>query len=363
MTGKQRKVKIGLVGCGKVALEHHLPSLKRLPAAEVVAIADSDADRRNDLARRFAVAGRYETADQLLADPDIEAVGVLTPTAGHFEIGMAALRAGKHVFIEKPLALTVAECDQLAQAGRESPRISMVCFNLRWHRSIVEARKILASGRLGTVIAVRSVYTHNRDGSDAPDWHRLLARGGGVTFNEGVHHIDLWRYLLGQEISEVFAVNTPSPVYEDAVSVLTARLSGGVLATAINAFTTGPASELEIFGSRGRLLVNLYRFDGVRFFASNEYPGQIAVRLREISGALMRVPAALSSPVRRGLFGETFHRAWQGFLDSITEGTTPLCTFEDGRRAVLATLAAVRSLQTGDAVVVREDGQDATSRP
>ncbi len=357
MTGKQRKVKIGLVGCGKVALEHHLPSLKRLPAAEVVAIADSNADRRNDMARRFAVAGRYETADQLLADPDIEAVGVLTPTADHFAIGMAALRAGKHVFIEKPLALTAAQCDQLAQAGRESPRMSMVCFNLRWHRSIVETRKILASGRLGTIIAVRSVYTHNRDGSDAPDWHRLLARGGGVTFNEGVHHIDLWRYLLGQEVSEVFAIHNPSPVYEDAVSVLTARLSGGVLATAINAFTTGPASELEIFGNGGRLVVNLYRFDGVRFYASDEYPGQIAVRLREISGALRRVPIALSSSVRQGLFGETFHRAWQGFLDSITEGNTPLCTFEDGRRAVLATLAAVRSLQTGAVVIVNQDRQ------
>jgi predicted dehydrogenase len=55
----------------------------------------------------------------------------------------------------------------------------MVCFTLRWHRSIVEARKVLASGRLGTIIAVRSVYTHNRDGSSAPDWHRLLAMGGG----------------------------------------------------------------------------------------------------------------------------------------------------------------------------------------
>ena len=363
MTGKQRKVRIGLVGCGKVALEHHLPSLKRLPAAEVVAVADHDADRRNDLARRYAVAGRYETADQLLADPDIEAVGVLTPTAGHFEIGMAALRAGKHVFIEKPLALSAAECGQLVRAGRDSSLQSMVCFNLRWHRSIVEARRILESGRLGTIIAVRSVYTHNRDGSDAPDWHRLLARGGGVTFNEGVHHIDLWRYLLGQEIEKVFAIHNPSPVYEDAVSVLTARLSGGVLATAINAFTTGPASELEIFGSGGRLLINLYRFDGVRFYTCNEYPGQIAVRLREISGALMRVPAALATSARRGLFGETFHRAWQGFLDSITEGSMPSCTFEDGRRAVLATLAAVRSLQTGAAVVVREDGQEATSRP
>jgi myo-inositol 2-dehydrogenase / D-chiro-inositol 1-dehydrogenase len=117
MTSKQGKVRIGLVGCGRVALEHHLPSLKRLAAAEVVAIADGDANRRNEIARRFAVAGRYETADELLADPDIEAVGVLTPTAGNFEIGMAALRANKHVFIEKLVALTASECDQLARAG------------------------------------------------------------------------------------------------------------------------------------------------------------------------------------------------------------------------------------------------------
>jgi UDP-N-acetylglucosamine 3-dehydrogenase len=160
MSIKPAKLKIGLIGCGKVAIEHHLPSLKRLARANLVAVADVQCESLDRLTKNYPAVTRYNSARDLLDDPRIEAVGVLTPTSSHHEISLAALDAGKHVFLEKPLALSRKECDELAAAGRKSKLKTMVCFNLRWHRLILQAKEILSSGRLGFIVAIRSAYTH-----------------------------------------------------------------------------------------------------------------------------------------------------------------------------------------------------------
>jgi predicted dehydrogenase len=357
MTSKPRKLKIGLIGCGKVAFEHHLPSLKRIARAEIVAVADRQIDRLVRLTKDYPTVTQYTTAAELLQDPRVEAVGVLTHTPSHHEIGLAALQAGKHVFLEKPLALSRIECDRLVEAGRVSGNKTMVCFNLRWHRLIRQAKQIVSSGRLGSIVAIRSVYTHFRDGKDAPDWHRKLCHGGGVTFNESVHHIDLWRYLLRQEIEDIFAFHTPSATYEDETSVINARLSGGTLATAINTFQTSPTSELEIYGSRGRLALCLYRFDGLRFYSSSEYPGSFSTRMKAIPKAMTQLAGACPAMKRGGGFGETFYHAWSHFIDSIIADKHPDCSFDDGRQAVLASLAAIQSFQTNQLVAVAGDNR------
>ena len=349
------RLKIGLIGCGKVAAEHHLPSLKRLDRADVAALADIQPDRLERLAKEYAIAATYPTAEELLRDPDIEAVGILTHTPSHHQLGLAALRAGKHVFLEKPLALSRRECDELLEAGQAFRRKTMVCFNLRWHRLVLQAKEMLDSGRLGTVVAIRSVYTHFRDGNDAPDWHRKLCKGGGVTFNESVHHLDLWRHLLKQEIEEVFAFHAPSAKYEDETSIINARLSGGTLATAVNTFRTSPSSEIEIFGSRGRLVLSLYRFDGLRFYGHAEYPGSLSVRLREISRSLRQLSGIVPTARRGGGFGETFYHAWDHFLDAVRSGGEPQPSFADGRQAVLASLAAIESFRSNRPVAVDKE--------
>ncbi len=348
-------IRIGIIGCGKVAWERHYPALRRLPEFKVDAVCDTDAARAGRIAALYGARRTFADFHELAGQDDLDAVAVLTHTGAHAETGIAVLEAGKHLFIEKPLALTMAEADRLIEARRRSGRVAQVCFNLRWHRLIREAKAIIQAGALGRVKAIRSVHTHDRTGEDAPKWHRKLALGGGVCFNEGVHHYDLWRYLLGLEVREVYALSVPSEVYEDETSVISATLDGGVLASSVMSFLTGPNSEVEVFGEKGRLVISLYRFDGLQFYSSRTYPGAHVDRLKRGARALLSLPGLAADAKNGGGFQATFAGCWRSFGECVRTGQTPVCTLEDGRRALEIALAAAVSATSGKPAVVRTD--------
>jgi len=350
MPGEEKLIRLGFIGCGRVAVERHLPALRRLTGVHLAAVADIEATRAFRLGVSAGAELRFADYRELLSRPDIDAVAVLTPTGSHGEIGLAALDAGKHVLMEKPLALTRDECDRLVARSASSPLKVVVCFNLRWHRLVRRARAFVRTGALGRIHAVHSTYTHFRSGLDAPDWHRSPKQGGGVAFNEGVHHFDLWRYLLGMDVEQVFALSAPSDHYEDETSAVVARLEGGAVATATLALRTAPNSEVEIFGDSGRLQVSLYRFDGLRFFPSSGYPGSVPDRLRHGAASITALAGSLPVLRRGGDFCATFDGIWEHFVECIRHGTPSECTPEDGRRAVQIALAAVESARTGRAV-------------
>jgi predicted dehydrogenase len=346
-------IRLGIIGCGKVAWERHYPALRRLSGFKVEAVCDTDAARASRIARLFGVRRSYADFHDLVQQGDIDAVAVLTPTCAHAEVGIAVLDAGKHLFLEKPLALTLEEAGRLIQAQRRSGRVAQVCFNLRWHRLVRQAKAAIEGGLLGRVKAIRSVYTHDRTGADAPDWHRKLALGGGVGFNEGVHHYDLWRYLLGREVRQIHALSQPSDVYEDETSVTSATLEGGVLASAVMSFLTGPNSEVEVFGEKGRLLISLYRFDGLQFYSNKTYPGAHMDRLKRGIRALAALPGLVADTRNGGGFQSTFAAAWSAFEDSIRTGSPSECTLEDGYKALEIALAAGESVACGRPIDIR----------
>jgi predicted dehydrogenase len=326
--------------------------MKHVPEIRVVAAADIDEDRLGNAAERWRIDHRYTDYRALLSRGDVDAVGILTPTASHADIGVAALDAGKHLLVEKPLALTLDECDRLIERAADSPCTVVVGFNLRWHRLVRRARAFIRTGALGEIKAVRSAYTHFRSGEHAPDWHRKLDLGGGVSFNEAVHHFDLWRYLLETEVEEVFSFNRPSDQFEDETHATNARLSNGALATGVFSFTTSPNSEIEIFGEAGRLVISCYRFDGFEFFSHATYPGDIGDRSRKGLLAIRDLPRAIPVMRKGGDFQATFVGLWQHFVDCVNRNEASECTLEDGRRAVRVALAAASSARSGEAVRV-----------
>lgn len=339
-------VRLGLIGCGRVAEERHVPALRHVSGIRIQAVADPDRARAKRLADRQGVAQRFDDYRALLVAADLDAVAVLTPTPAHAEIVTAALAAGKHVLVEKPLALDADGCDRMLDAAARSTARVVVGFNLRQHRLVRRARDIVSSGALGRIRAVRSVYTHDRSGKDAPDWHRKLAKGGGVTFNEAVHHFDLWRFLLGGDVSEIYCRSLPSSVYEDESSAVCATLSNGALATGTFVLRSSPTSEVEIFGEQGRLFLSCYRFDGLSFTPHDAYPGDLQGRLKEASRALVELPSALRVLRRGGDFQDSFRGLWQHFVDCICEDRQPECTLADGKRAVEMATAAVSSARS-----------------
>jgi myo-inositol 2-dehydrogenase / D-chiro-inositol 1-dehydrogenase len=340
------KITIGIIGCGRVAQERHLPALKLIPNIQIVAVADPDPHRVQRLADQYNIPQQYTDYKDLIHDSKVDAVAILTPTGSHAEIGLAAMDANKHLFIEKPLALTLEECDRLANKSKELSAKTIICFNLRWHRLIQQACSLINAGALGKIHAVRSEYTHFRDGSKAPDWHRILDKGGGVTFNESVHHIDLWRFLLQKEVADVFACHHADEFYQDASSMICVRFADNSLGSTYNTFKTSPNSEIEILGEKGRLSVNLYRFDGLDFFPCHQYPGSILTRINRIPNTIKHFGQALAFKKMGGDFQATFCAIWRHFIDCIINDKEPCATLEDGKWATEISLAAIESFKT-----------------
>lgn len=346
------RVKIGIIGCGRVAFERHLPALKRLPAAQVIAAADSDSNRVKRISDQYDIPYQYTDYRHLVENEAVDAVAVLTPTGTHVEIGMAAMSTNKHLFMEKPLALTVNECERLVQKSMQVPTQSMICFNLRWHRLIRQAQAMINSGKLGSILSVRGAYTHARDGSKAQHWHRSLDTGGGVTFNESVHNIDLFRYLLNTDVTEVFAFHESDQYYQDVTDVMCLRFANKCLASAFNTLKTSPNCELEFIGDRGRLSVNLYRFDGIDYYPFNEYPGSITKRIGKIPYSVLQCVEALKLRKRGGDFQATFYNIWHHFLDCVLQDKQPQATLEDGKQASRVSLAAIESFTSNKPITL-----------
>lgn len=343
MAKQSARLRVGFVGCGRVTQGLHLPGFRRLADWQVIAAADSDESRLNLTANRFGIPRRYPDYQDLLADPDVDVVAVCLPPRLHAEVALAALEAGKHLFIEKPLAVSFRECDQLLERAARSPRKVMVGFNLRWHRLIRRIREMIQAGTLGELELIRTTFTTGGTlQTGFPEWSSWRTPGGGVLFDLGVHHFDLWRYLTGAEVQEISAMSHSRDAGGQSAAV-TARMDNGLLVTSVFSNQTTDSNELEISGRKGSIRVFCYRFNGLEFIT---VPGSFGglQRLRsKLSTALRAIPGAIARASLGGDFHSSYEAEWRAFAHSIREDTPVECSLEDGRRAVEVSLAALAS--------------------
>ena len=352
MNKEQPKIRMGIVGCGKSAETMHLPALRHVDSIKVIAAVDTNENRLRAVADRFSIPGRFTDYRELLEQKEIDAVAVLTPPGSHMEIGLAAMDAGKHVFMEKPLAVDVDHCAILAEKAETAKVKTMLGFNFRWHRLLRRAREFIRSGGLGHIKAIQSTYTHWHPGDTAQAWHGKRENGGGVLHNDGVHHFDLWRFLLEREVSEIFSISFPSEFFEDETSAVTALLDGDIVATGVFSFGSSPESTIEIYGSSGRLVVSCYCFDGFRFFPNQTYPGSFAARIGKAMNVIKDLPEIIPALLKGGDFMQAYRDQWNYFAECIATGRQPECTFEDGKKAVEIARAAIESVVTGNRIKI-----------
>ena len=349
---RPRPVRLGLIGCGNVAKNRHLPALRSLRDADVVAVADIEPDRLKQVADKFRIERRYANYRDLLSDPMVEAVAVCAPAYAHTEIALAALDAGKHLFVEKPLALSLDEADRLLERAAQSHCKAMIGFNMRWHRLVRQAREIFERGTLGPVRSIHSVAT-SRFRTNEPEWLKDRELGGGVLIELGVHSFDLWRFLLQSEIEEVFATSR-SDRWDDETAVVVARMASGALASALLSKGTAEQSEMDIYGEQGRLHVSRYRFDGLDFLPALRFPGSVQTRLRSIAHTLAELPQAVVTIRQGGHYVASYRAEWQHFLTAVQHDSPLESTLEDGRRALQVVLAALQSASLGRPVSVAQ---------
>jgi myo-inositol 2-dehydrogenase / D-chiro-inositol 1-dehydrogenase len=340
-------VRLGIIGCGGVTEGLHLPALQRARDIRVVALADQDPVRLERLVREYRVPERYPTYAELIQASDVDAIAVCLPPQLHAEVALAALGQGKHLFIEKPLALNLADCDRLIEASKRDPsRKVMVGFNLRWHRLVRQTREILKRGELGPVRLARTVFTTGKhSGAMAGSWRASSETGGGVIFDLGVHHFDVVRFLLDSEVEEVHA----SSFGFDQAATVSFSMRNGAQITCAFAEGTGENQALEIYGERGWLRVCCYRSDGLEQFALKEYSGAIASRLRAAGKFLSSWPRALSRSRGGGEVAASYVTQWNHFAEAVLLNKAVEADLVAGRRALEIALAASTAIATGRA--------------
>jgi predicted dehydrogenase len=193
----KRKLLVGIVGVGGIGLDQHLPGWAKVPFAEVSALADRSPDA---LARAGAVvpsATRFEDWQDLIVHGDVDVVDVCTPNTLHGPVSLAALRAGKHVLCEKPLATTSAEVRALVNTARAADRVLMAAQQLRFDKTARQLKALIDDGRLGDVYYARAQWLRRRLLPARPTFTERRLSGGGPAFDIGVHVLDLACWFMG----------------------------------------------------------------------------------------------------------------------------------------------------------------------
>lgn len=331
-------VGLGIVGCGEVSGAKHLPVLGRIAGVRVAAVYDVDRERAAAVARRFGVAQVARSMEELVGCTAVDVVGVLTPPASHADVAMAALEAGKHVYVEKPLALTVEECEAMVGAAQRRGCVAVTGFHMRFHRLLREAKRIVRSGRLGTVESIRLVWHSPRGDAGAPGWKTRRAQGGGALVEIGVHHLDMVRFLLADEFEEVVA-QTRDGVREDECATIMGRTVGGVLVTGEFSERSPHEIEIVVSGRDALLRVDCLRFDGLEVRGGREVPGAPEYRLRRLAATLRALPEGLRAG--RSDYLRSYEGIWRHVIECVERSQAPEVTFEDGLRATQAMRAAL----------------------
>jgi predicted dehydrogenase len=234
------KVGCGIVGFGFIG-PHHAEAMRRIPAAELVAVASmSEAGREK--ARRLGVPRVYESHEELIADPDVGLVDVATPTRYHHPVATAAIRAGKHVVVDKPLAVSRGQAEEMLEAATAAGVVHGITFNYRYNAVVQHARAMLRRGDLGELRIVRGHYLQEWLLYDTDYSWRLDPDESGeaaMVADAGCHWFDLVEYVSGARVESVLAdLTTLIPVRR--------RPAGG----AVEAFSSAGTTEREDYTVR-----------------------------------------------------------------------------------------------------------------
>jgi predicted dehydrogenase len=190
------KLRVGIIGCG--AGVFHLEGYQEEPRARVVALAGLDTDRCRTLAGRFDVPRIYREYQELLADPSIDAVSVAVPNHLHLPVVKAAVEAGKHVLVEKPLARNAAEGQQMVDAARKAERLLAICFNRRHRHDVELLHAHVAAGGFGRVYYAKAFWMRRSGIPGLGTWFTSKEQaGGGPLIDLGVHVLDMALWTMG----------------------------------------------------------------------------------------------------------------------------------------------------------------------
>lgn len=334
----ERKIGFGIIGCGVIA-DFHANALFGLSEdAVLVGVADARLPAAERFAREKQVRA-FESVDELLACPEIDVVTICVPSGLHAELAIKAANAGKHIIVEKPMAITREQLDAMEEACERNGVMLSSVAQSRFTSGVRKAKQAIEEGYLGKLVCADVYMKFNRSQEyyNTGGWRGTKAMdGGGALMNQGIHGVDLLLYLAG-DVKSVYAVSKTLARQIEVEDTLSAVLEFKSGATGVIQATTsvypGYPRRLELNGDKGTIVLeegNLIRWD----MEDTTLP---AVTLKS------NVRSSASAPTDFSADNHT--KQFKDVIQALRNGTKPLVDLREGRRAVDLILAIYKSAE------------------
>ncbi|HIW74138.1 MAG TPA: Gfo/Idh/MocA family oxidoreductase [Firmicutes bacterium] len=340
---KSEKLSVALIGAGRAGMIHARNFRAGVPYARLAAVADPAEGAAAAAGKELEIDRCVTDYRELLADETIDAVIIVTPTKYHCEIAVAAAKAGKHILCEKPMAMTVEECNEMDRAAKENGVKLQLAFMRRFDASFVKAKRLVEEGAIGDVVMVRS---NTRGPSIPKPWMYDIRKSNGPLAEVNSHDIDTLRWFTGSDFVSLYAIGgnyrcpdarEDFPDFYDNV-VLNGSFANGCqgLIDGAQGVLYGYDARAEILGTKGCIYLGQTREDAVTLCSSN----------------MLRSEEYMNS--WKYLFRDAYLEEDKAFARAILEDSDPPVTAYDGKMAVLTVNAGNLSIR--EKRIVRIDG-------
>lgn len=343
---------IGIIGCGKIAQVRHIPEYAENPDAKLLGFYDINLERARELAEKHG-ATAYETVEELLANPQIQAVSICAANFAHAELTIAALRAGKHVLCEKPMAITLQECEAMVEEARKAGKYLMIGHNQRLAKAHSTAKELIDEGLIGRIVTFRTTFGHGGPETWSVDpgkntWFFDKNKAAmGAMADLGIHKTDLVQFLTGQRVVRTTAKITTldkrdgsgNLIGVDDNAICIYEMSGGTVGTMTASWTYyGPEDNSTVlYGTKG--IMRIY----------DDPAHSIVVNLNDGTVKHYDVDAIQTND------NQTKSGIIDLWMESLVGDREPEISGESALAAMRAVFASIRSSETGMAVEVPEN--------
>lgn len=343
---------IGIIGCGKIAQVRHIPEYADHPEAKLLGFYDINQARAEKLARQHGGTA-YETVEALLANPEIQVVSICAANFAHAELTIAALRAGKHVLCEKPMAVTLEECEAMVEEAKKAGKYLMIGHNQRLAKAHATARELIEADTIGRIVTFRTTFGHGGPETWSVDpgqntWFFDKSKAAmGAMADLGIHKTDLIHFLTGARVVRTTArLTTLDKRYAngeligvDDNAICIYELSDGTLGTMTASWTNyGPEDNSTIlYGTKG--VMRIY----------DDPAHSIVVNLNDGTTKYYDVDAIQTND------NQTKSGVIDLWMESLVQDKAPEISGESALAAMRAVFASIRSSETGMAVEIPEN--------
>ncbi len=254
------KLNWGVIGCGGIARIRTIPGMLLAANAECIAVMDRNPQSVADIQAQFGIVRGYHTLEDFLADPDIDVVYIATPLFCHKEQVEAVADSGKHILLEKPMGLTVAEAEEMKAYCEQRGVMLGVGFMMRFHEAHQQIQQLIGAGEIGEVVSAYAKFNCWSDPAEETVWRQKKATGGGgAMMDMGIHCIDLLQYMTGLQAQSVVGMSgnqifTYIDVEDAATCVM--KMQNGAMFTVEAHFNISEevgGCKFEIYGTKGSI--------------------------------------------------------------------------------------------------------------